>query len=100
VKEKPTPIGDITKSVIQSLSEGGHAKGEQVKALWAEAVGERFTKHAQPRSFKKNKLVVAVDSSSWLYELTLRKKKILDKLKEDLGDEIKELQFRIGELDT
>jgi predicted nucleic acid-binding Zn ribbon protein len=99
VNDKPTPIGDITKSVVKSLSEGRHAKGEKVKALWAEAVGERFTKHAQPGSFKKKRLVVNVDSSSWLYELTIRKGKILNKLKEDLGDEIKELQFRIGELD-
>ena len=63
------------------------------------AAGEKAVRHAKPVSLRKKRLVVNVDGSSWLYELTLKKESLLTKMKQRLGEErIKELQFRIGEL--
>ena len=44
-------------------------------------------------------MVVNVDSSGWLYELTMNKVEIIARLKKSLKDDFKELRFRIGKID-
>lgn len=99
MKDGATPIKDITKDVIRRLSGERQNKEERIKKAWESAVGKRFAGHTQPTSLKKKKLIVSVDSSSMLYELTVRKRKIVAKLKRDLKDDISEIQLRIGEIE-
>lgn len=99
MKDAATPIKDITKKVIGLLSGERQKKEEKIKEAWENAVGKRFSSHTQPTSLRKKKLIVSVDSSSMLYELTMRKRKIVAKLKKDLKDDITEIQLRIGEIE-
>ena len=98
---KPTDetLKDLVKGVIKDLTGGGRLTEEEVNTAWSSAVGKRAARHTRPVSLKKSRLVVNVDGSGWLYELTLKKRDILKRLEGRLKDQkVKEIRFRIGEV--
>ena len=95
---RATPIKDILKTVFEKIESGKTYTREDVEAQWLKMVGEPGFKHSRPIVFKKNILTVSVDSSVWLHELSMQKRKILKGLQKELGkDKISEIQFKIGE---
>lgn len=97
--KKNGSIEDILKDVIRNIGPKGRLTEEEVAFLWGEAAGEKAAKHSRPVSVKKAVLTVNVDGSSWLYELTTKKKEIIKKLEDKFeGKKIKEIRFRIGEI--
>lgn len=91
-------FSQLVGKVIEGLSGKERVGEEEIERAWRKAAGPAAAKHSTPVSFKKASLIVNVASSSWLYELTVRKKAILKILEEELkGKKIKELRFRIGE---
>jgi len=99
MKHQTERIDGVIKSIIEKLDKQPNPTSDEIEKIWKEIVGNKAFPHTKPVSLRKKRLVINVDSSSWLYELTLRKNEILDKLKKGLGkDKIEELQFRIGEL--
>jgi len=92
-------IENIIRSIFKKLDGTINPTIDEISEIWKEAAGERAAAHTKPASLRKKKLVINVDGSTWLYELTLRKKEILERLQKTLGeDKIKELQLRIGEV--
>ena len=95
---RPTPIKDVLKSVFEKIESGKTYTREDVEAQWVKIVGETGFKHSRPVVYKKNVLTVYVDTSVWMQELSMQKRKILKGLQRELGqDKISELQFKIGE---
>jgi predicted nucleic acid-binding Zn ribbon protein len=95
-----SPIKDVIKDVIKAWS--GEARGssqEEILKMWEGACGRSLAAHSKPVSFRSSRLTVNVDSSAWLYELTLCKRDILKRLQRKFKKKpLKELQFRIGEI--
>ena len=59
----------------------------------------RAVSHTKPAAIKKNVLTVEVDSSTWIYFLSMKKKGILESMKKTLGKgKIEDIRFRIGEI--
>lgn len=52
--------------------------------------------HIKVKYFSKGVLGLSVDSSSWLYILSLRKEELLESLKKE-SSELKNISLRIGE---
>ena len=99
MKRKTERIDGVVKSVMEGLDRHSNPAAEDIEAIWRGVSGKKAASHTKPASLRKKCLVVNVDGSSWLYELTLRKGELLKNLKKKLGnDKIKTLQFRIGEL--
>jgi predicted nucleic acid-binding Zn ribbon protein len=97
--KETNPLEGLLKKIIGGISDKGGLTEEDVRGAWDAAVGEKAAAHSRPRALKGPRLIVSVDGSSWLYELTVRKKEILKKLEESLGNKrIKEITLRIGEL--
>ena len=95
------PLTDIVKKVIKGLGGQARLTEEEIRLAWQEAVGVEAARHSRPVSFKKASIFVNVDRSSWLYELTTRKKEILERLEARLkGKRFKDIRFRIGEIAT
>ena len=93
------PLQDALKDIISGLRQKGRPTQEEIADAWREAAGKRGATHSRPVSLKKPTLVVNVDGSSWLYELTTKKKEILQKLGKSLKEaKIKDIRFRIGEV--
>ena len=97
--KKDSSIENILKDVIKNLGGKDRPTEEDVVLFWAGAAGEKAAKHSKPVMFKKSVLTVNVDDSSWLYELTTKKKEIIRNLEGSFGSKkVKEVRFRIGEL--
>lgn len=93
------PLEDVLKNIVGGLSAGGVWTQEDMAAAWEAAVGAKAASHSKVRAIKGARLVVHVDGSGWLYELTVRKKEILGKLLSCMKDKkIKDITFRIGDL--
>lgn len=96
---QPTPIKDIVKSVIGPLT--GERTTERVRVLdaWWGVVEPPFKPHTKPIALKNHTLIIHVDESGWLYELTLQKIQILRKLQERVGEHlVRDIRLRIGEV--
>lgn len=97
--KKEKAIGDVLKETLRKLVSPSRPSEEGARILWEAAAGADAAKHSKPVAIKKSELLVNVDSSSWLYELTMRKKKLLKGLEGKFGKKvIKNIRFRIGEL--
>jgi predicted nucleic acid-binding Zn ribbon protein len=99
MRRKTERIDSVVKSILEKLDKQSILTSEEIEKIWREVAGRKASSHTKPASFRKKRLMVNVDGSSWLYELTLRKNELLAELKKRLGEgKIEELQFRIGEL--
>lgn len=99
VMRKEKAIGDVLKETMKKLVSPSRPSEEGVLVLWKAAVGANAAKHSKPVAINKSELVVSVDGSSWLYELTMKKKAILKELEGKFGKKvIKNIRFRIGEI--
>jgi len=97
------PIKDIVGSVMTGLSKdaspGGRLTQEQISRAWKKAAGALASRRSRPVSLRKGKLIVNVEDSSLLYGLTIRKREIFENLRAQLKDRIRDIQFRIGEIE-
>lgn len=90
-------IGEVVRSVFGEIEQKKSAR-EALDDAWKEVAGEKAYKHSRPSAVRKNVLKIRVDSSGWLQELTIQKRKLLKGLKRLLGrDRIHEIHFKIGE---
>lgn len=95
---RATHAGEVLKSVFAELDKKKNVSQEAVTALWKELAGEKGLAHAKPTSLRRKVLTVRVDSSAWLQELVMQKRRLLKGLKRTLGkDRITEIRFRIGD---
>ncbi|HAZ10715.1 MAG: hypothetical protein A2047_00795 [Omnitrophica bacterium GWA2_41_15] len=97
--KKPEEIGLIISQVIKKLDTKTHGSIEEIVQAWHNAVEAKAISHTKPVAIKKNILTIEVDSSTWLYMLSLKKKNTLLKMQKALGKEkIKDIRFRMGEI--
>ena len=93
------PLEGVLKNIISSLGGKGKFTEEDLVAAWEVAVGERAASHSRPMALIGSRVVINVDDSGWLYELTIQKKELLKKLSEELKTKrVKDMTFRIGEI--
>ena len=93
------PLEGVLKNLISSLGGKGRFTEEDLAGAWEAIVGKKAASHSKPRALKGSRVVINVDDSSWLYELTIQKKELLRKLGDELkSNKIKEITFRIGDL--
>ncbi|MBU0605507.1 MAG: DUF721 domain-containing protein [Candidatus Omnitrophica bacterium] len=101
-KKKPRStehFSQLIGKVIEALSGKERLGEEEIEGAWRKAAGEAAARQSRPVSFKKSVLIVNVASSSWLYELTTKKRDIIKVLEAALkGKKVKELRFRIGDI--
>jgi len=93
--KKQGPLGDSIKSILSGLQRD---KTEELVKTWEGAVGEKAARHAKINFLNKGRLIIHVSDSTWLYQLTLTKQKILQELNSKQQQKIKEIQFRIGKI--
>ncbi len=82
---KPERIGD---EVQRELGRFGPAEGmTEIVRVWPAVMGEQIARNAWPaRISRDGKLHVATSSSAWAFELAQLEPKLLERLREALGD--------------
>ena len=93
-----SPLEGVLQDIISGIKKKGLLTEEELAGVWKKAVGRKASVHTRPVSLRQTGLIVNVDGSSWLYELTLRKKEILEKLRAAMGEGSapKSIRFRVG----
>lgn len=96
--KKPEGIEAIINQVIKKLDEKTHGSREEIVKAWERVIEPAAVSHTKPAAIKKNILTVEVDSSTWLYMLTVKKNNIMKDMKKMLGDvKLEDIRFRMGE---
>lgn len=88
-------IKDVVADVIKGLTEKQSAKDEP-EFLLAKILSKKELRHVKFRYLRKGILGVNVDSSSWLYQLSLQKPVLLAKIG-GKSKAIRDIRFYIGE---
>ena len=97
-KKGPVPISDILSVLLPGLGEET-LKRERMTSLWCRSIGKKESLHTEISAFGDGILTILIDSSSSLYELSLKKELILQKLQKEFGkNEVREIRFQIGRL--
>jgi hypothetical protein len=90
-------LKDILKDLWKDLAKKHQEQdGSRVQEAWEKIVGPKASTHTRIVYLTKEKIRVNVDSSAWLYALSLKKEYIQIELKKVLG--IGELRLSLGEI--
>ncbi|MDD5660823.1 MAG: hypothetical protein PHI07_02930 [Candidatus Omnitrophica bacterium] len=87
-------VAQVMAGLSAKKSATGDAGPEEClkKALTKKELG-----HIKVKYFSKGIIGISVDSSAWLYALSLKKEVLLSRIKKE-NQKIKDINFRIGEL--
>ena len=92
------PIKDTVKVVLERLADKRKGRGVPAPELLVrKALTKKESEHIKFNYFKAGILSLNVDSSSWLYNLNLKKESLLARLGKKLKG-LKDIRFRIGEV--
>lgn len=90
-------IKDTVINVMQQLEAKKTGVCAEPQVLLKKVLTKKELKHTKFHYFRKGILSLHVDSSSWLYNLALKKEGLLLKLNKE-SCAIKDIRFRIGEI--
>ena len=91
-------IKDTVASVLKKLTAKKSDTQDDNPEEWLKKVlTKKELEHIKFQYFKKGLLGVSVDSSSWLYMLSIKKEELLKNLKK-LSGNIKDIHFSIGDV--
>ena len=72
----------------------GELKGWDAVREWARVVGPRIAGHSRAVAFQQGTLMVEVDGSAWMHELSVLKRQLIRTLNRDLGNStVRELRY-------
>jgi predicted nucleic acid-binding Zn ribbon protein len=92
----PVLIKGVIDDVIKKWQPAQDREWEIILKNWRKVIGWRQSRHCHPLFIKSGRLTVGVDSSGWLFELTMRKEQILKKINKLKTCQIKDIVFKIG----
>jgi predicted nucleic acid-binding Zn ribbon protein len=96
---EPQTAASLLPQVVARLGGDDRALEQRVSLAWKDAVGESLSRRARPEAVRGKTLYVRVESSSLAHELTLLKRRVLEKLSLALGGPlIEDMRTRTGPL--
>jgi predicted nucleic acid-binding Zn ribbon protein len=98
-KKNLVPIGDIVKAVFAKMESEKTLTREDVEEQWRSIAGPDAARHTRVAALRKGMLTVFVDSSGWLQQMSMQKRKLVKMLKSRFGkDKISGIHFKIGDV--
>lgn len=89
-----TPVGGTLAGLLQGLGLTATLKGWEALSVWAETVGSPASERSRAVAFESGRLIVEVESSAWMTQLSFLKRDIRARLNRRLGgDVIQDIQF-------
>jgi len=97
MKGKPKKVGDILPEVFRDLGLEEKLEEVELARLWADVVGDRIAAVSRPGRVRDGVLLVEVDTSSWMQELSFRKRQIMDLVRKRFSRlDVKDIHFRLN----
>ncbi|MFH1245000.1 MAG: DUF721 domain-containing protein [Candidatus Omnitrophota bacterium] len=98
-KGKPEAIGNLLQGIVENISQVKKNDINTIAEEWKNITGKEMFAHTKPVSFKQGNLLVNVDESAWLYQVSFMKQDLLSALEKKLGlNKVKNIHFRIGKI--
>ena len=92
----PQAISDVLSPLMTQLTATKRPTADEVGRLWRRVVGAKAARHSRPTSFRLGELLVAVDTSAWLWNLSLQRPKLLKGFRAAWGpDLVTSIRLRI-----
>ena len=79
------------------MSAGRPEMQNKIQRLWQNILDKKVAQHTKIVGLQKGKLVVCVDSPAWLFQMNLQRRKVLEKLQEEIP-ELSHIHFKIGKV--
>lgn len=98
-KTRPAEIKNVVQAVIGQLT-AGTSSGENLEAIYRLVVGaltEKEGRHARVSGMSGETVFVTVDSPAWMFQLNLKRQRILKTIQE-IRPDIKKIHFKIGKV--
>ena len=93
------PISTALDGVLKKIGLFSKMKSYTALLVWKEIVGEKISTHTNPVFVKNGCLIVNVDNSTWMNELSIMKKEIIKNLNQKIGMiAVKDIHFHMGKL--
>lgn len=81
----PQRVAEILSPLIGSLTVAKRPSEDEVRRLWRRLIGAQAARHSCPTSLRRGELLVSVDSSVWLWNLSLERRRLLTALQAEWG---------------
>lgn len=90
-------LGEVLKNVLKPNRSDGNFDLTQIWNVWDRAVGPVIAENARPTGFKGKILLVYANSSPWVHQLQFLKEDIIQKLNNEVGEElVTDITFKVG----
>jgi len=89
-------LKEAVESFLKSW-DAQHRQQEGPQAVLQKVLSKKELDHIRVRYFTKGVLGISVDSSTWLYNLNLRKDILLEELRSQSESVIKDIRFSLGD---
>lgn len=95
---QPLPIGKVVDAMFRKIPAPQNADYLSIYRTWKQTVGDNIARNSRPEGIRAGVLFVGVSNSVWMQELSFLKKKIIEKINENLsGNRIKDIRFKISD---
>ena len=99
-RSDPQKMGQVVNRLMARRGYARVQANRRMLELWSAVVGDRLSSLSRPGNVRRSVLEVVVSNSSATQELLFDKKRILEKLNEQLVDQpLKDMRFRAGAID-
>jgi len=88
-------IKNIINDVIGKIAARETKEHEKIERIFENILEEHEGKHIFLEGMKEGIVLISVDSPVWLYQMRVRKRKILERLKKEI-ETIKDIRFKLG----
>lgn len=88
-------IKDIVNTVVGKISSKRAADQKDIVSVWENILKKKERTHAKISGLKDGQLMVDIDSSAWLFQFNIKKKKLLEEIQKEIP-EVQKIYFRIG----
>jgi len=92
----PQRMRDLLSPLVAHLTVARRPSAEEVDQLWRKLVGSKAARHSRPTSLRRGELLVAVDTSVWLWSLSFQRQRLVEELQAAWGHEtVSAIRFRM-----
>jgi hypothetical protein len=95
-KSKLTSLAEVLQNAMPKLARGNIGKTISIHDKWPEIVGPLIATRSRILFMKSDCLVIGVQNSTWLNELSLQKKNILSQIQQQFPElSLKDIKLKI-----
>jgi hypothetical protein len=97
VNDVSVPVNEVVKNIFDKIDFTGSSIANELQEHWRQLAGKTISKHTRPGFFSGTILIIYVDNTVWLSEVTrYHRQEMFNKLKKRLGGNvITAVKFRL-----